>query len=122
MIALDEDSLICDFAETYHIYNIYDYPVEYVATLAMGLRATSRIKMKASGLELSVDINTLLMAHIADNTAINVYFKTEDAKDGTNRPKSLVEALTTKIDKSKVAKSFATGADFDAEWRRLNGK
>ena len=38
-----------------------------------------------------------------------------------NQPKSMVSALTEKIDKSKTAKGFMTSADFDMEWRRLNG-
>lgn len=75
--------------------------------------------MKAAGLE--VDINRLLLAHIADNTAINWWLKTEDAKNGKNQPKSMVRILTEKIDESKQAKTFETSADFDAEWRRLNG-
>ena len=119
MMALDEDALICDFAETYHIYNMYQLPVEYVATLAIGLRDDSRIKMKAYGLE--VDIKSLLLAHIVDNTAINVWMKTEDAKHGRNRPESAVNTLTLKKDKSKQAKTFASGADFEKEWRKLNG-
>ena len=48
MMALDEDALICDFAETYHIYNIYGMPVQYIATLAIGLRDDSRIKSKCA--------------------------------------------------------------------------
>ena len=117
MIALDEDALICDFAETYHIYDFWSLPVVYVATLAAGLRENSRIKQKASG--LSVDINTILLAHIADNTAINVYFKTEDAKKGMNRPPSLLKLITNPT--VKETKTFATGDDFLNEWRRLNG-
>lgn len=119
MIALDEDALICDLAETYHIYDMRSFPCEYVATLAKGLRDNSRIKMKAVGLE--VDINRLLLAHIADNTAINWYLKTKDAEKGENQPKSFVRILTDKIDESKKPKPFRTSADFDAEWRRLNG-
>lgn len=117
MIALDEDALICDFAETYHIYDFWSLPVVYVATLASGLRENSRIKQKASG--LSVDINTILLAHIADNTAINVYFKTEDAQKRVNYPTSLLK-LITKSD-IKETKMFATGDEFLNEWRRLNG-
>ena len=117
MIALDEDALVCDFAETYHIYNIYQLPVEYVATLAIGLRDNSRIKMKACGLE--VDTDRLLLAHIVDNTAIRVWQNTKDAEKGKNMPKSVVKALVEKIDKSKEAKPFNCGADFDAEWERL---
>lgn len=117
MIALDEDSLICDFAETYHIYNMRDFPCDYVATLAMGLRDNSRIKMKAAGLR--VEYTTLLLAHIADNTAINVYAKTKDAKTGRNQPKSIVEVLTK--DPEKEIKAFDSGEAFLEEWRRLNG-
>lgn len=117
MIALDEDALICDFAETYHIYDMRAFPVEYIATLAMGLRDDSRIQMKAAGLK--VDLKTLLLAHIVDNTAINVYMKTKDAKSGINRPKSIVEAL--RDEPEKHARQFNSGADFLEEWRRLNG-
>ena len=117
MMALDEDALICDFAETYGIYDIYQFPVEYIATLAIGLRINSRIKMKAYGLEM--DINSLLLAHIADNTAINVWTKTEDARKNKNRPKSFVKIMNEKIDMSKKPKQFRSGEDFDKTWERM---
>lgn len=119
MIALDEDALMCDMAETYHIYNMEQLPPEYVAVLAYGLRENSRIKMLASGLRVSLD--TLLLAHIVDNTAINYYAKTKDAKTGHNKPKSMVKAFTQNLDESKHAKQFMSGHDFLDEWRRLNG-
>lgn len=117
MMALDEDALICDFAETYHIYNIYGMPVQYIATLAIGLRDDSRIKNKLNG--LTVDVKTLLLAHLVDNTAINIWMKTEDAQHGRNKPKSIVESLTA--DESKKPMPFESGADFDERWRQLNG-
>ena len=117
MIALDEDALICDMAETYHIYNMEQLPVEYVATLANGLRDNSRIKMKAAGLR--VDVMTLLLAHVADNTAINVYAKTKDAKANRNKPKSITEAIFN--NKDSELKQFRNGEDFMKEWRKLNG-
>lgn len=117
MIALDEDSLICDFAETYHIYDMYALSVDYAATLANGLRENSRIRLKANGLK--VDVKTLLLAHIVDNTRLNVYAKTKDAQHGRNKPKSLVEALTR--EDIKEIRTFSSGAEFEAEWRRLNG-
>lgn len=119
MIALDEDALICDMAETYHIYNMEQLPVEYVAILANGLRDNSRIKMKAAGLR--VDVMTLLLAHVADNTAINVYAKTKDAKHGRNKPKSLVKALQTSNNPRDHARQFDSGESFLEEWRRING-
>ncbi len=119
MMALDEDALICDFAESYHIYNIFDYPPVYIATLAIGLRDNSRIKLKLLGLR--VDLEMLLLAHICDNTAINVYAKTKDAKHGTNKPPSFVELLSKEKEKKEQAREFDSGADFDKEWRRLSG-
>lgn len=117
MIALDEDALICDFAEVYHIYDIYSLDANYAAILADGLRDNSRIKMAAAGLK--VDVNTLLLARIADAAALNVYAKTKDAAKGRNKPKSILEALT-KEDRQDLRR-FTSGADFEAEWRRLNG-
>ena len=119
MIALDEDALICDMAETYHIYEMRRLSCAYVAILANGLRDDSRIKMKASGLEVPID--RLLLAHIADNTAINVWLKTKDGEKGKNQPKSIVKALTEKIDESSLTRPFESSSDFDEEWRRLNG-
>lgn len=116
MIATDEDALICDFAETYHIYDMRQFPILYIATLAKGLRHDSRIMMAVNGLK--VDLNTLLLAHIADNTAINTWFKTKDAQYGNNRPPSMIKTLTRKD--SEIAREFVDGDDFIEEWRRLN--
>lgn len=117
MIALDEDALTCDFAETYHILNYMTLPVELAATLAAGLREDSRIMLKVLGLKAS--LKTLILAHIADNTAWNVYAKTKDAKTGRNKPKSMVEALQN--DKKDDLRLFKSGKEFLEEWRRVNG-
>lgn len=42
MAAFDEDALICDFAETYHL-RFDELPKDYAAVLAAGLPYTSRI-------------------------------------------------------------------------------
>lgn len=119
MIALDEDALICDFAEFYHIYNIYEYPPIYIAILTIGLRDNSRIKLKLLGLR--VDLEMLLLAHIVDNTAINIWAKTKDAKNNINRPKSFVELLSKKKESKEKAREFNSGEDFEKERRRLIG-
>lgn len=118
MIALDEDSLICDFAETYHIYSIYDMPCDYVAILANGLREDSRIKMKANDLRL--DIRTILLAHLVDNTAINVWMKSQDAQSNKNRPRSIVDILLHR-EKEDDTMKFESGDDFMNMWRQING-
>lgn len=117
MIAVDEDALICDFAETYHIYDIYQLPCDYIATLACGLRADSRIMMAMSGRK--VEFRHLLWAHIADNTAITAWLNSENAEKGKDRPPSFVAALLNKVDESDELRQFESGADFDKEWERI---
>ena len=116
MIALDEDALICDFAETYGIYDFYKLPVLYAAVLANGLRVNSRIKMAKYGLK--VELNTLLLAHVADSSAINCYLKTKNAEKGRNRPKSFVNLLMQEPEEKVMG--FDSGDDFDREWERIN--
>lgn len=110
--------MICDFAEFYRIYNIEAYPADYIAILANGLRENSRVKLKLSGLEVSV--TTILLARICDSSALNVYAKTKDAKHNRNRPPSILNAILHREKKVEL-RTFASGADFMKEWRRLNG-
>lgn len=88
MISLDEDALICDLAETYKIYDYRSLPLSTVATLAAGLRDTSRIKLLASGYPVSQD--TILLAGISDRIDA---FRYSFAKEGTDPPQSLVKIL-----------------------------
>ena len=55
MISVDRNALICDMAETYHIYDLRGLPARTLATLAFGLRADSRIKMRLSDQQLRVN-------------------------------------------------------------------
>ena len=64
MIKLDEDALICDLAETYHIYDYRSLSASTVATLAAGLRDNARIIQKINGVKGST--SDLLLALIAD--------------------------------------------------------
>lgn len=91
MIVADEDALICDLAETYGLYDIYSVPLNTLATFAIGLGANSRIKLKLRGQIVSDD--TLLLASMVDRLSWLVWAKTEDARNGQNRPASIVERL-----------------------------
>jgi hypothetical protein len=120
MINLDEDSLICDFAEYYRIYDYTALPAKYAGVLACGLRENSRIKMKMS--EQSVDMNTLLLATIADRVQVLVWQNTEDGQKGRNIPESITEKLLGRNEERDHI-VFETGADFEAYRERLiNGK
>ena len=121
MIKTDEESLICDFAETYSIYNYKSLPLKLVATLASGLSADSRIKRKLSGLNHSID--TLLLACIVDRLSLLLWRDTKDASKGKNKPESLYELLTSSSkDVSGSHNSFTSGKEFERERQRILNK
>lgn len=91
MIAMDEDALICDLMETYHIANMDDYPANFVATLAVGLRDDSRIKMRLKDSKLTLEQGLLVL--LLDALRINNWMHTKDAQKKRNMPKSLYRQL-----------------------------
>ena len=115
MIKLDEDALICDLAETYHIYDYRSLPVKLVATLSAGLRDNSRIKLKAAG--SPVDLETIILAAIADNLSM---LRLGFSKDGKSKPYLFTEAIRGEM-KPKT-KGFKTAADFEAALKRIRGE
>jgi hypothetical protein len=115
MIELDEDALICDLAETYHIYDYRSLPVQLVATLSAGLRDNSRIKLQAA--ESSVSLETIILASIADNlTVLRMGF----SKDNRRKPFLFTELLNK--DAKKQVVGFKTSAEFEAALTRIRGE
>lgn len=119
MISLDEDSLICDLAETYHIYNYRALPPKLVGVLSCGLRDNSRIKMKLSS--INYDLDTLLSALIADKLQVLIWQRTEDGYYGRNFPKSIYDRLVNPQPEESNNMSFSSGADFDKYREALIG-
>lgn len=120
MINTDEEALICDFAETYHIYDYRSLPLHTVGIFACGLRPDSRIGMRISNSKLTTD--QTILALIADNTRVLTWLNSADGAKGVNRPKSLVEALLGEMKpKESGIETFETGQDFDDAWRKLTG-
>lgn len=117
MLAADEDALICDFAETYHILNVRGLPASLAATLACGLPDESRIMRKLSGEPQTLD--TRLLAAAVDKLSLLVWAQTKDGQKGRNRPPSVYQALSTSSGKGNGPDSFASGADFEAARKRL---
>lgn len=115
MTATDEDALICDFAEVYHIYDYRKLPLRYAAVLACGLREDSRIKMAVSGASVSTDM--LMKAIMADALNLLVWSKTKDAQKNRNRPKSIVDMVTQK--KTSDLEAFRTVEEFEQRRREL---
>lgn len=120
MISVSEDDLICDFAETYHIYDYKSLPVPYAAILAVGLRDDSRIKMRITESKGTFEQHILSM--IYDNVNIIKYYHTQDAVDGVNQPELLAPKLfdkdykpKEKADEDKYMR-FSSGEDFKKAW------
>lgn len=116
MIALDENALICDFAETYHILDYKALDVVLASTLAAGLRDDSRIKQVMYGLPSTMDI--VLDALTVDNLTTLAWFQTEDGAKGRNRPSSIFEALKPKKKEDDVV-TFASMEDFKKARKKL---
>lgn len=113
MINRDENALICDFAETYHIFDYKSLPVRLSATLAAGLPAGSRIMRALSGQKFSPEI--MLLANIADSLNLLVWFKTKDGKNNRNRPKSILRELT---EEKPQYVSFSSIEEYEAARKR----
>ena len=116
MISADRDAFVCDLAETYGIFDYRALPVQLLATLAAGLRDESRIKMRLSGGKLPR--SELLLAAAVDRLSLLVWFL---SKEGSERPKSIMEILLGEEPKEKEIVAFESAEDFEAEWKRLTG-
>lgn len=115
MRAVDEAALICDFAETYHIYDYRALKPAYAATLACGLRDDSRIKMRISGLTVKPEM--LIDAMSADALRFLAWAKTKDGQKNRNRPASIVDKLTRPEKEEKNTLAFRSGEAFEAAWK-----
>lgn len=119
MIAIDEDALICDLAETYQIYNYRSLPCRLVATFSCGLRENARIKLKIN--KMKVDTDTLLLALAVDRLSMLTYFKTKDAEKGINKP-TLIAPSFMDTEDSKEIKGFDSAEDFENERLKIIGR
>lgn len=114
---LDEEALICDLAETYHIYDYEQLPLTTVAVLSCGLRENSRIKLKINN--QSIPIETLLLAGLSDKVSLLLWAKTQDGQKGRNRPAMILEALNPVSEKPKDTLVFHSGEDFERVRKEL---
>jgi hypothetical protein len=116
MLRTDKNALICDLAETYHIFDYKQLPPSQVAILAIGLRDNSRIKMKLSGSKVPPDI--FLLVGIFDRLNLLFWSKTKDAEKGRNRPKPLLSLLYEE-QKDTDIRAYSSGEDFLKEREKL---
>ncbi len=118
MMAIDEEALICDFAETYHIYNYQSLPVHLAAIFACGLRDTSRIQQKLN--DINIGMEGLLMAGVLDRLSMILWGMTEEGKKGINRPRSVTGIILGKTDAGEI-ETFDTIEDYEKRQCYLKG-
>lgn len=102
--------VICDLAETYHIYDYKQYSPSYIALLIMGLRSNSRFKMALSG--QPADDQTMLNALMTDYLALLTWFQTKDGQKNRNRPVSIYDRIMNPSSEDKN-KGYDTAEDFE---------
>lgn len=91
MVHRDEDALVCDFAETYHLLDYRALPPLTAARLACGLSPDSRIMRTFSGQKAAT--REIFLAAILDRVNFLAWAQTDDARHGRNRPESVLEKL-----------------------------
>lgn len=116
MIATDEDSLICDFAEVYHIFNYRELSLDMAATLCCGLGENSRTMRSKSS--LSVSVETLLLANIVDALNILIWQNTKNGQKGINHPESVARRLIGAEDE-KQNEVYSSGEEFLEARKRI---
>lgn len=111
-MAKGEEEVICDLAETYHIFDYKRLPPSLVATLVVGLDSNSRIKRKLSGAKLTLEQS--LLALLVDGVNIQIWQRTKDGSKGKNKPESLYKKLMglNSVQKEEL-KSFKTIDDYE---------
>lgn len=119
MIHEDEDALICDLAETYRVFDYRALPVRLLATLCCGLREDSRIRMKLSGMKVSMEI--VLLAAAVDKLSFLAWSRTKDAEEGRNRPSSIVSILTGHAEEKDIL-AFETAEEFEMAKAKAQGR
>lgn len=116
MISVDKNALVCDLAETYHIYDYRSLPVKLVATLAAGLRDDSRIKMKIAGVKGNG--KEILLATIADRLGLILYALCGGKGD---MPDAIADSYYEKQEPKSEYKSFSSPEAFREAWNKATG-
>lgn len=122
VIAEYKADMICDLAETYHIYDYKRVPGRLLGTLVAGLGENSRVKKKLFGICKEVPDN-MILAKILDDIEILKWWRTKDGAKGRNRPEMLTRWMFGLSDEKHAQKDdmllFKTGAEFDKYRARL---
>lgn len=116
MRVICKDALICDFAQYYHIYDIFALDLKTAATLACGLPAESRTVMQITGQKFSM-ADTLMIAMLDTLRSIEYSYVSVHSKRKVQKPQPLSQMLNQKDDNDIAI--FNSAEEFEAERNRL---
>lgn len=111
MLRRHREALECDLAETYGLFDLRMLPARKLATLAMGLRESSRVMMALSGRRATA--SEMLAAAAVDRLSLLVWSKTKDAQKGRNRPESILAGLTGRTDAKREIYAAEDAEEFE---------
>lgn len=117
MVVSNNAALICDFAETYHVYDYRSLPLKTAAILAVGLREDSRIKLELSGQKWPM--NTILTGLIADRLGSLMWGMSGSRRK--DKPRSIVEMLLD-TGGTKDLQSFSSPEEFEQRRQEILSK
>lgn len=115
MLAEDRAAVICDFAETYHVYDIHTLPASLAATLACGLSADSRIMRKLAGVEVSPPFLLIAAAIMDELTALRYQI---GADENTPKPHYLLDTILGGST-DRGAFGFDTAEEYEAARQKI---
>lgn len=104
-------------AETYGVFDWRALPLRTAATLAQGLSASSRTVRALTG-NNGPDAQTMLLAIIADRLGHIAWMFSEDGRNGTRHPPSILTAMTKSDEEPQ---GFDTEEEFFAAWAAITG-
>lgn len=114
MMTVDRTAVICDLAETYQIYDYRRLPARFVATLACGLKADSRIMTKMAGVKISPPL-LLLGALIVDELRAIRYGLMGDKK---HEPVFVTDIMSEGLPEKEL-QGFDTVAAYEEARRKI---
>lgn len=120
MLAAGEDELICDMAQTYHVYDWRGLPLKTAAALAAGLPEDARTRKKMEN--RAYDSRELWLAMIVDSLRWLQWARTTDGHKGRNQPESIAEKLLRKTEEKNTPRGGYTPEEFAEAYKRATGE
>ena len=112
MWCTDQDAVICDIAETYHVLDYRSIPVDLLATLCAGLHDDSRIKMKMMGMRKIAP--SFALTHAADTLTVILH-----ALVGSKKKPKLYEDIMADKQSNQKTTGFSSIEEFEKARQRF---